>query len=131
VDVFRSQAKAIGNLPQPFLIFGSDRDKLLALSARLTGQSERLGSLSDVSRVADLNVTFLDISGFSSGAGHFTLGDSPALIKLIDSIGQIESAFEDDRARRVGLISGAVLTVQNATQIILTPVVKIVAEANE
>lgn len=122
VDVFRSQARAVGVLPQPFIIFGSDRDKMLRLSARLTGQAERLGSLSDVSKVADLKVTFLDVGQFSEGAGHFTVGDSPALILLLDRIGEIEGAFEQDRVSRVGLLSGAVLTVQNATQIILTPV---------
>ena len=66
-----------------------------------------------------------------SGAGHFTLGDSPALIRLIENIGQIEGAFEADRARRVGLLSGAVLTVQNATQIILHPVAQIASDVNQ
>ena len=131
VEVFRSQARAMKELPQPFLIVGSDRDRMLGLSARLTGQTERLGSLSDVSKVADLKVTFLDVSEFSEGAGHFTLGDSPALIKLIDSVGQIEGAFEDDRARRVGLVSGVVMSVQNATQIVLTPVAEIAAGVNQ
>lgn len=131
VEVFRMQAKALEELPQPFLIVGSDRDRMLGLSARLTGQTERLGSLSDVSKVADLKVTFLDVSEFSQGAGHFTLGDSPALIKLIDSVGQIEGAFEDDRARRVGLVSGVVMSVQNATQIVLSPVAEIAAEVNQ
>lgn len=131
VDVFRSQARAMGALPQPFFIFGSDRDKALGLSARLTGQTERLGSLSDVSKVADLKVTFFDVSEFSKGAGHFTLGDSPALIKLIDGINDIEAAFEDDRAKRVGLIPGVVLTVQNATQIVLTPVAEIASSVNQ
>jgi esterase/lipase superfamily enzyme len=128
VDVFRAQAHVIGELPQPFVIFGSDRDKFLRLSARLTGQSERLGSLSDVSKVADLKVTFLDIGKFTEGAGHFTLGDSPALILLLDRIGDIESAFERDRVSRVGLVSGVVLTVQNATQIVLTPVAGVADE---
>ena len=131
IDLFRSQAHAMGKLPQPFLIVGSNRDKMLGLSARLSGQKERLGSLKDVSKVADLNVTFLDVGEFAKGAGHFTLGDSPALIKLMDSIGQIEGAFEADRARRVGLISGVVLTVQNATQIVLAPVAEIASEVNQ
>jgi esterase/lipase superfamily enzyme len=130
VDVFRTQAHAIGQLPQPFLIFGSNRDRLLGLSARLTGQSERLGSLTDVTRVADLKVTFFDVGEFSEGAGHFTVGNSPALIRLLESIGLIEGAFEDDRVRRIGLVSGAVLTVQNATQIILSPVAEIAAEVS-
>ena len=123
VDVFRAQARVVGKLPQPFVIFGSDRDRFLRLSAQLTGQAERLGSLSDVSKVADLEVTLLDVSQFSEGAGHFTLGDSPALILLLDRIGDLEGAFEKDRIARVGLVSGVVLTVQNATQVILRPVV--------
>lgn len=131
VDLFRMQTHAMGELPQPFLIVGSDRDKMLGLSARLTGQKERLGSLSDVSKVADLKVTFLDVGQFSEGAGHFTLGDSPALIRLLDSVGQIEGAFESDRAKRVGLVPGVVMTVQNATQIVLTPVADIAAQVNQ
>lgn len=131
VELFRMQAKAMGGLPQPFVIVGSNRDKMLGLSARLTGQTERLGSLSDVSKVADLRVTFMDVSEFSTGAGHFTLGDSPALIRLIDSVGQIEGAFEADRARRIGLVSGVVMTVQNATQIVLNPVAEIAAGVNQ
>lgn len=122
VDVFRAQAHAMGTLPQPFVIFGSDRDRILRISAGLTGQAERLGSLSDVRRLADLKVTFLDVGEFSKGAGHFTVGDSAALILLLDRISEIEGAFEKDRAMRVGLVPGVVMTVQNATQIVLSPV---------
>lgn len=122
VDVFRAQAKAMGELPQPFVIFGSNRDKILRISAGLTGQRERLGSLSDLSQVADLKVTFLDVSAFASGAAHFTMGDSPALILLLQRISDIEGAFEADRAARVGLLPGVVMTVQSATQVVLTPI---------
>ena len=128
VDVFRAQARVVGKLPQPFVIFGSDRDRFLRLSAQLTGQAERLGSLSDVSKVADLEVTLLDVSQFSEGTGHFTLGDSPALILLLDRIGDLEGAFEKDRMSRLGLVSGVVLTVQSATQVVLRPVVGVANE---
>jgi len=122
VDLFRAQAKSIGELPQPFVIFGSNRDRLLRISAGLTGQRERLGSLSDLSQVADLKVTFLDVSAFASGAAHFTMGDSPALILLMQRISEIEGAFEADRAARVGLLPGVVMTVQSATQVVLKPI---------
>lgn len=122
VDVFRAQAHTMGKLPQPFIIFGSDRDKILNLSAKLTGQAERLGSLSDVSVVKDLDVTYLDVRAFAKGAGHFTVADSPALILLLDRISDIEGAFEQDRLERVGLLPGVVLTVQNATQVVLSPI---------
>jgi len=122
VDLFRTQARAYGTLPQPFLIFGSDRDTLLNISAKLTGAPERLGNLRDISRVADLKVTFLDTVAFSEGAGHFNLGDSPALIQLMNRIGDVDAAFGSDQRGKVGLLPGVVLTVQSATQIVLRPV---------
>lgn len=128
VDVFREEARGVGTLPQPFVIFGSDRDKYLRLSAMLTGQPARLGSLTDVARVADLKVTFLDVSEFSKGAGHFLVGDSAALILLLDRIAEVQGAFEKDRRTRLGLLPGVVLTVQNATQIILTPLSTVVSD---
>ena len=95
------------------------------LSARLTGQSDRLGTLTDLSRVSDLPVTFLDTAAFSSGSGHFNLGNSPSLLRLLDGILSIDASLDSDRAGRTGLLPGAVLTVQNATQIILRPVADI------
>ncbi len=125
VDVFRMQAKAIGRLPDPFIIFTSSRDRVLRLSARLTGQRDRLGALTDIGRVDDLAVTVLDASAFSEGPGHFNVANSPALIRVLDRIGEIDRAFGGDAAGRTGLIPGAVLTVQNATRIILAPVAAI------
>ena len=58
---------------------------------------------------------------FVKGTGHFVLGDSPALILLMDRIADIQGAFEQDRRTRIGLLPGAVLTVQNATRVILQP----------
>jgi esterase/lipase superfamily enzyme len=121
IDVFREQAHAIGTLPQPFVIFGSGRDKALLLSAALTGQADRLGSLGDLSRVSDLKVTYLDVSEFVQGAGHFVVGDSPAMIALMNRIVDIQGAFEYDRRANVGLLPGLVITAQNATRIILRP----------
>ena len=128
VDVFREQAHAMGKLPQPFIIFGSDRDKVLRISAGLTGQSARLGSIKNIDRLADLDVTFLDVSNFSEGAGHFVMGDSAALLSLMSRIIDIDSAFERDRRDRIGLLPGAILTVQNATEIVLAPVGDVAAE---
>jgi esterase/lipase superfamily enzyme len=125
VDVFRSQAHTVGALPQPFLIFGSDRDRILGLSARLTGEPERLGNLTEIDRLADLEVTYLQSGAFSEGAGHFNLGNSPALIGLIDRIGDVDAALERDRRGRTGLLPGIVLTVRNATEIVLAPVAAI------
>ena len=125
VDVFRAQAAAIHSLPQPFVVFTSERDRVLKLSARLSGQTDRLGTLTDLTRVADLPITFLDTAAFSSGTGHFNVGNSPALLKLLEGIASVDAALVSDKAAQTGLLPGAVLTVQNATQIILRPVAEI------
>lgn len=122
VEVFRMQARDIGALPQPFLIFGSDRDRVLRLSALVTGQTGRLGSLDDVTDLSDLDVTYVDVAAFSKGDGHFVPGTSPALIKLLNRVADVDRAFDNDAAGRTGLLPGAILTVRNATRIILSPV---------
>ncbi len=122
VDVFKSQAATFGTLPQPFIIFSSQRDRALRLSALITGERDRLGNLSDLQQVADLEVRVVDVAAFSSGSGHFTIGDSPELIALLDKIGSVQAAFDADNAGRVGLLPGVVLTARNATAIILKPV---------
>ncbi len=121
LDVFRSQAQAIGQLPETFAIVVSERDRVLQLSARLTGQTNRLGNLSDAAAVADLDVVLLDVTAFSEGAGHFIPGTSPALIALLAQSSELGDTFGQDTAGRPGLIPSTVLTVQNATQIVLQP----------
>lgn len=122
VDLFRMDAHTIGDLPEPFIIFGSPRDSVLRLSGFITGQHGRLGALEDVSKLADLDVTYLDVAAFRDGTGHFAAGTSPGLIKLIGQIDAVNAAFRGDVAGRTGLLPGVVLTVRRATRIILTPV---------
>jgi hypothetical protein len=43
----------------------------------------------------------------------------------MDRIIQVNTALDADRAGRTGLLPGVVLTAQNATQIILSPVTAI------
>lgn len=123
IDVFRAQAARIGQLPQPFVIFSSERDRALRLSARLTGQRDRLGNVTDAAEVADLEVTLIDVTDFAErgGLNHFTALNSPAIIALFSGLPQLAATFNRDASVRTGLFPGTVLTVQNATEIILTP----------
>lgn len=121
VEVFRSEALRIGKLPQPFIIITSQKDRALALAARLTGQRHRLGNLADLSRVADLKVTVLEVGAFSQGLGHFTAATSPTLIRILSRIEDVNRAYAADPTARAGLLPGVVLTLRNATQVILTP----------
>ena len=122
VDLFRIQAQSFDQLPQPFVIFGSSRDTALSVSARITGQPERLGNLQDIARISDLQVTYLDTTEFNKGAGHFNVGDNPALLQIVGRVEDINTAFSGDQRGKVGLLPGVVLTVQNATQVIMAPV---------
>lgn len=122
VEVFHQQAREIGHLPQPFVIFGSERDRALQLSALITGQQDRLGNLDDVTPLADLPVTYLDVTAFSKGGGHFVPGTSPALIRILSKIADVTAAYGSDATTQPGLLPGVVLTAQGATRIILSPV---------
>ncbi len=124
-EVFRAQVARITPLPQPFIIFISRRDRALQLSALLTGQQDRLGNMESFRDLADLDVTILDVTSFSSGIGHFTLAESPGLIRLLSDLGSVDAAFRDEAAGRIGLLTGVVLTVQTATGIILSPIAAI------
>lgn len=131
VDVFRAQAHRIGRLPQPFVIFTSQKDRALSLSARLTGRNERrLGNLETAAALADLDVTVFDTTAFSVGDGHFNTATSPALLALLGRVADIDRAFTRERAARTGLLPGAILTFQNATEVILSPVVAITGLRN-
>lgn len=121
VNVFRAQAAVVGALPQPFAIITSTRDRALHLSAQLTGQGRRLGNLADASPIADLDVVLFDVSAFSSGLGHFTVGNSPSLLGLLAQSRQLGEMLGDDISGRTGVLPGTVLTVRNATQVILAP----------
>lgn len=115
VDVFRAQAKAIGQLPEPFVILGSEQDMMLSLSAGLSGQSRRLGNLASIGGLSDLNLTFLDVSAFVGGSGHSPLTSSSDLIELLARIDDIDTAFAS-----TGRISkGTAVKVNNATRIVL------------
>jgi esterase/lipase superfamily enzyme len=120
VQVFRSQALRIGELPSPFAIFVSQRDRALNLSALLTGQRDRLGTV-DATKIADLEVTVIDVTNFSDGTDHFTAATSPTLLAIFDRAAAFNRAFRGDSAGRAGLLPGTVLRVRNATQVVLFP----------
>lgn len=121
VELFRQQVNAIGDLPEPFVIITSQRDRVLTLSARLTGQTSRLGNMPDATPVEGLDVTLIDVSAFSQGAGHFTVGSSPALIGLLDQMQGVNMALSDEASGSLPLLPATILTLQNTTQVILQP----------
>lgn len=88
IDVFKAQIKHIQPLPQPFVIFASSKDKALRVSAFLTGQQARVGSLANATEFSKSGVTFIDVTDFEGGdsLNHATAITSPAMIALINSL---------------------------------------------
>lgn len=121
IQLFRQEVSSIGTLPQPFVIITSRRDRVLTLSARMSGETIRLGNMPDATPVEGLDVTLIDVSAFGTGAGHFTVGSSPALIGLLDQMQAVNSALSSGAAGTLPLLPATILTLQNTTQVILQP----------
>lgn len=81
LDVFQSQLRDIDDLPNPFMILVSKRDKALNLSGGLTGGHPRVGSGADVAALQAENITVLDTSNLDGGA-HGVFASSPTLMAL-------------------------------------------------
>lgn len=122
VDVFRAQAERIGQLPQPFLIFASARDRALMLSARLSGQPARLGSLETLDDLEEFEITVIDTTAVlgGDGFGHLTAVTSPAAIAVLSNIGSYQAALNADQVEE-GVLPGTVTLVRNATRLVLSP----------
>lgn len=121
VDVFLNDVAKALRLPQPFIIFTSQKDKALRLSGWLSGEHSRLGNLQDPSVLGNIKVTLVDVGAFSTGQGHFNLGNSQALIALLGQSGALAQLMEADPTGQPGLLSMVALSVRNATQVVLKP----------
>ncbi|MCC6008136.1 MAG: alpha/beta fold hydrolase [Rhodobacteraceae bacterium] len=126
VAVFRRQVAAIARLPQPFVIFSSDRDQALHLSARITGERMRLGSMPDAGPVADLPVTVIDTSAFAADGqvNHSVPTTSPALVSILARLDDYIEAIDLDQVVTTGLLPGTVTLFGRATNIVLNPMAR-------
>lgn len=123
VGVFLSQMYAIQTIPEPFIIFSSESDRILGLSARLSGVGTRLGNIQDVSVLGDLPVTVLDVTALSeSDYQHFIAGSSPALISMIQQAREVNADFfNGDAEVQAGLLGAETRVVKDATEVIIDP----------
>lgn len=123
VDLFLSQTKNFAALPQPFFIVTSSRDRLLGLSGRLAGRTDRLGRVVDPARLANRAVTLVDISQFSdpSSLGHWTFGNSETLAKLIRNAPRVDGEFRGESIPDAGYGISEKNTALDATQVVLDP----------
>lgn len=119
--LFRSQVRAIGPLPQPFVILSSPRDRALQLAALLSDEPVRLGNIPDARPVADLDVIVINTGAFNIGYGHFNVANSPALQRILTRMRDLDRILPDQGGVSPGLVGGAISRVEQAVQVVLSP----------
>lgn len=87
-DVFRRQAKVIGDLPQPFIVMTSQKDRVLNIAEFLTGRKPRLGRIESSEAVQGLDVTVVDFTDLDEGdiGGHSASVSSARAIEVFSGL---------------------------------------------
>ncbi len=95
-DLFRRQVEAIGDLPEPFVLFISRQDRVLSVASFISGRKARLGVIDSPEKVAGLGVQVVDFTALDEGLGlgHAVPVTSPAAIAVLNSM--IEQAEGGD-----------------------------------
>ena len=95
VEVFKSQVERIDPMPQRFVVFLSQRDRVLGLSAGLVRQPARLGSTSDLPLLQSLGVSVVDLTALSGRGGneHLLALSSPTSIAIAQGLRQVGPTF--------------------------------------
>ena len=97
IDAFQSQVRDIGELPHPFVIVVSRRDRALSISRRIAGGHPRVGSGSDIALLQEKDIVVLDASDLDGG-NHSVFASSPTLISLVGDSGLMRHLIEGDQA---------------------------------
>ena len=125
IDLFQRQMDGLSEVPQPFVVFVSKKDKLLNISARLRGDAdrERLGNVTDTNRIDGFPIEIIDTTAFSKTAEstHFVAGTSPALIAMLNDSRALNETFGPDQRGFEFLIPGEISNNLSATKVTLRP----------
>ncbi len=115
VDVFRSQARRIGTLPQPFVIFSSKRDRVLNFAASEIYGNTRVGALELGGELADLDVNVVDVTAYSNGLlNHDTAITSPAFLKIVGNMNAFSQSFGSGVSAFANDMPSSFVSVQDA-----------------
>lgn len=97
VDAFQSQVRDIGELPRPFIIVVSRRDRALGLSRRIAGGHPRVGSGSDIAMLQKEQIAVLDASDLDRG-DHSVFASSETLMRLTSESQLMRQVIEGEGA---------------------------------
>ncbi|MBY6066307.1 alpha/beta fold hydrolase [Leisingera aquaemixtae] len=123
VDVFKSQMQRFAKVPQPFVIFVSQKDNVLTLSQRLRGLDgrARLGNLNNIDEISELPVEVIDTTAFADEAEsqHFVAATSPALLALLKGARETTESFERDQDGLRRILPGQIIVRDNVIAVAL------------
>lgn len=123
VDLFVSQTKRIGTLPDLFVIFTSQRDYALQLSARVSGRGSRLGNIQSLDPIEHLDTVVVDISELESlqPSNHLTAFENPDSLEFIGALMSNHTLGSLGQGGSPGPASDIAISVNNLTKVILSP----------
>jgi esterase/lipase superfamily enzyme len=122
VDLFRSELTPLATMDIPWFIFVSGHDRALRVSSFIRGQRNRLGSLTDVEAIADLDVTVIDMTDVRGDPlGHSVVASSPVMISLVQGMTRYGPTILAEEEANVGLAATTANAVQAATEVIVSP----------
>jgi esterase/lipase superfamily enzyme len=122
IDLFHAQARDIGRLPQPFVVFTSGRDRALQFSQWLSGSDHKLGTVENLDQLADLDITVVDTTAIG-GAGvdpHLTAVTSPWMISVLKGL-QGNRRFNLDRPALLAGLPLRIVSNGRAVGLVLGP----------
>ncbi|MDM9622090.1 hypothetical protein A6U87_22635 [Rhizobium sp. AC44/96] len=122
VDVFLSQLDDIGDIPRPFTILVSRRDRALGISRRLAGGHPRVGSGSEVAILQKRDIAVIDVSDIDGGR-HNVFASSPTLMEVVNNDALVRSVLREDQgpAGQTMLADGASVIEGAASLVIFLP----------
>lgn len=122
IDVFLAQVAPIDELPEPFVIFVSGRDRALRFSQWLSGGGTRLGRIDDLAVLSALDVTVIDTSGAAVAPGihHLTPVTSPWMISILKGL-QENERFALDRPRPGAALPIRIVASGSALGVVIAP----------
>ena len=122
VDLFRSEITPLATMDLPWIVFVSGRDRALRVSSLIRGRQLRLGSLTDSTSIADLDVTIIDMTNIEGDPlGHSVVASSPVMISLIQGMQRYGPTILAEEEANIGLAATTANVVQAATEVVVSP----------
>ncbi len=131
-DFFKDQIRDVRPLPDPAMVFVSDKDRALQLSQLLRGGHPRVGEGEDITALRALGLFVVDMSDFDDSQyrdNHDAFASSPTLLRMIQNQQLSRDtllAAEADESRESGAAS-----LQGLLQSVIFLPFRVMEEAND